>query len=1215
MRNILKVFPLAVVITLIMVLSQTSGLNASVSPDGSFSKQVGIEIPPGRNGIQPSLSLVYNSNGANGIAGAGWSISGFGGAITKDNRFYSDRVSERSAGVQQFAGPGGRLVEIDRAGLPGVYHYERENYSEISFDSTCNGGLGCWVETLANGSRVYYGEGADHILLDSSGKTYAWLLSRVEDVYKNGYRLTYEIIDNVAYPKMVEYTTHPDKSYKLYGVEFHYVNREDVSSGYSFGVENRLAQRLDRVTVYSDISCGILSGLLGCSGNLIREYRLSYQYGFASKKSLLVKVEEAGSNEVVGLPGQTFTYSDFTPGWSKQSSLSMPDILYYNGSHPEFPISIGQFVDVNGDGRVDWVRAYRGKNGIDYKAIWLNTVAGWVRAPYNLPDVIIDYNRGHEAPMVRGQFVDVNADGLPDWVRAYTTPEGRSNIATYLNTGTGWTRTGAAKYDLPVAMVSYSSGKRYPKWQGRFIDVNGDSRVDWVRAIKPISGTTKLVTYLNTTSGWAAKGSYALPTPILDYGRGKSIAQPLGQFADVNGDGLPDWVRANNAFDGKTRITTYINTGKGWKTSGKYKLPTTIYSTNSGGKVMTQGRFIDINGDGLVDWVQSYRNPQGGLHRDVWLNSGKGWKKAASSYRLPNALIDYDYGRNKPIVYGQLIDVNSDGLPDWVEAYRHNPTGTNKTVRRAWLNTGSGWQRDDSFAYPGVFNRHQYEPVKDSDTNQITGYEYSFTYNYGQFADISADGMPEWVQAYDSKSNIKIWSLKNQNTTVMADRLIQVDNGIGGVSDIEYESATHLDGAILAEPGTPSANGGSIISNRSPRKLVVRTTQTDSMSEVSYSTRYEYNNGRILVGVPERSANAGFESVTTVNEQTGAFSTTWSNDGLDDYRLAGSPEKSESYAEDGSIVQFVEKNFESKNVFENDNNNDGVPEVVTFVVRPASNAINSNVFAEHASSYEPGTGGTVTLQEASSYVQYDDNEIYGKSNPIQSKQVVTTNTGDIISEKSSLYEYNTFAKAGHPLWQKTYAGGMQVSHTEFGYTGYKLTAKDNYSNAGSPPVTSKFEYDTTYGLLISQTDPGGNTTTISYDLDYNTYPVSITNALTQKITRTYNFKFGKVKTETDYNGSVFTKNYDNYGRLTEEVGPDGVWLKRIDYHDDDLWLVNGAKQFVEVQTNDESADNQMSISRRYFDGLGRVYREETEVNADDVSISRVEYNAKGQVWK
>ncbi|MES0492083.1 MAG: hypothetical protein ABUK01_18995, partial [Leptospirales bacterium] len=29
---------------------------------------------------------------------------------------------------------------------------------------------------------------------------------------------------------------------------------------------------------------------------------------------------------------------------------------------------------------------------------------------------------------------------------------------------------------------------------------------------------------------------------------------------------------------------------------------------------------VDINGDGLVDWVQSYRNPQGGLHRDVWLN-------------------------------------------------------------------------------------------------------------------------------------------------------------------------------------------------------------------------------------------------------------------------------------------------------------------------------------------------------------------------------------------------------------------------------------------------------------------------------------------------------------------------------------------------------------------------------------------------------------------
>ena len=1213
MRSRFKVFPLAVATVFTMAFSQSSELNASVSPDGSFSKQIAIEIPPGRDGLAPKLSLVYNSNGPNGIAGVGWSISGFGGAITKDNRFYSDRLSERSAGIQQFSGPGGRLVEIDRTGTPGLYHYERESYSEIVFDLACNAGSGCWVETLPNGSRVYYGEDADHVLTDSSGATYAWLFTRVEDVYQNGYRLTYEFVNNVAYPKVVEYTTHQSKSPKLYGVEFHYVDRNDVSTGYSFGKETKLTQRLARVTVYSDISCGILSGLIGCSGNLVREYRLSYDYSFTSKKSLLLKVEEAGSDGVVRLPGQTFTYSEFTPGWTQQASLKFPDIIYSYGSHSQFPISVGQFVDVNGDGRVDWVRAFRGKSGNVNKAIWLNTQSGWVRAPYNLPDVIVNYNRGYETPMVRGQFVDVNADGLPDWVRAYQSPEGTSYIATYLNTGNGWTRSGAAKYDLPTVMVSYNAGKKYAKWQGRFVDVNGDSRVDWVRAMKQTNGTIRRVTYLNTTSGWTASGTYALPTVILDYGRGHDIAQPLGQFADVNGDGLVDWVRANKAFDGNTRITTYINTGKGWKAAGNYKLPTIMFNTNNGGLVINQGHLVDINGDGLVDWVQSYRNPQDGFHRGVWLNTGKGWKKAASSYNIPNPLIDYKHGRTKPLVYGQFIDVNSDGLVDWVEAYKTTNNGAKLKQKRTYINTGSGWQLDDSFLFPGIFQNHIYSLVTDPDTGEFVRYNFLYTINLGQLADINADGMAEWVQAYDSASNNRVWSLKTQNTTVLADRLIQVDNGIGGVSSIEYESATHLNGAIVGGAPVIGANGNSLISNRSPRKLVVRIKQTDSKSGASYSTRYEYNNGRILVSTPEKSANVGFESVTTINEQTGSFSTTWSNDGLTDYRLAGTPTISESYAADGSLVQHVEKNFESVNVYKGDNNNDEIFEAVTFTVRPASNNIDSDLFAEHAINYEPGTGGTVKLQETRSYVQYHGTQTNGKSNLIQSKQVVTTSTGELTNEKFTFYEYKTFAKAGRPLWQKSYAGGQQVSHTEYRYTGNKLTEKDDYYGAGNC-VTSTFAYEPIYGLLISKTDPALNTTSITYDLDYKTYPVSTTNALGQKITRTYNYEYAKVLTETDYNDAVFTKNYDTYGRLIEEIGPDGVLLKSIDYHDE-LWQIAGSLSYVETKTTDESADNQVQISRRYFDGLGRVYREETESNAAAVSISRAEFNDKGQLWK
>lgn len=47
---------------------------ADVNPDGSFSRSIPIEIPPGRNGIQPNLALVYNCNSGNGMLGVGWSL-------------------------------------------------------------------------------------------------------------------------------------------------------------------------------------------------------------------------------------------------------------------------------------------------------------------------------------------------------------------------------------------------------------------------------------------------------------------------------------------------------------------------------------------------------------------------------------------------------------------------------------------------------------------------------------------------------------------------------------------------------------------------------------------------------------------------------------------------------------------------------------------------------------------------------------------------------------------------------------------------------------------------------------------------------------------------------------------------------------------------------------------------------------------------------------
>jgi RHS repeat-associated protein len=152
-----------------------------------------------------------------------------------------------------------------------------------------------------------------------------------------------------------------------------------------------------------------------------------------------------------------------------------------------------------------------------------------------------------------------------------------------------------------------------------------------------------------------------------------------------------------------------------------------------------------------------------------------------------------------------------------------------------------------------------------------------------------------------------------------------------------------------------------------------------------------------------------------------------------------------------------------------------------------------------------------------------------------------------------------------------------------------------------------------YGNLICRRDPKGNTTTFDYDTT-KTFPIITSNHLGQQILAqyygvneqavTYAGLYGQVKSITDPNGAVATKEYDPFGRPLKETLADGTWTSR-DYRFDGII----GSQRVRIDTSDGL------WSENYFDGLGRTYLSKVKGPESKIIETKTFYDAKGAVSK
>ena len=177
---------------------------------GSVGLSYPIEVPPGRNGIQPGVGLSYSSSGGDGLVGIGWSLGTGLGVIsrtTQNGQLYYDHRD-----IFTYNGKTARKGErCHPVSENGTYRLEIES-GFSRFELTDAGSGGVWRMYDKSGTMTLFGEDISSRIYQPANnlKTYIWNFSRTYDLNGNFMEAIYDTSEygtnHVLYVKEIRYT-------------------------------------------------------------------------------------------------------------------------------------------------------------------------------------------------------------------------------------------------------------------------------------------------------------------------------------------------------------------------------------------------------------------------------------------------------------------------------------------------------------------------------------------------------------------------------------------------------------------------------------------------------------------------------------------------------------------------------------------------------------------------------------------------------------------------------------------------------------------------------------------------------------------------------------------------------------------------------------------------------------------------------------------------
>ena len=418
---------------------------------GTATTSIPIEVPPGRQGVQPELALVYGSANGNGWIGMGWKLEK--GVIDRQTKFGVDYSGDDY--VFRLSGINVELINIGND----EYRAKIEGGFTRVEKLTATDGKPYFMATDKTGKKFYFGQAANTRVADpaDANRIFRWCLDRAEDPNGNYMTITYSNDQGQAYLDTISYTGN-SALVPTNTVKFYLEDRPDAPPMYVPNFKMTTAKRLKTIEVKAN-------------GSLVRAYTLTYATSANTSHSVLNSVQQFGKDSSVdgtgtvaggtASPALTTTYlggeagfvSNFTgPAWSDAGGWG--EAKFYQTI---------RYPDVNGDGKADLCGRHGG--GIQcYFSNGTGFVFGFDGPAWS------DAGGWGEAKFYQTiRYPDVNGDGKADLCGRHG-----GGIQCYFSNGTGF----VFGFDGPAWSDAGGWGEAKFYQTIRYPDVNGDGKAD-----------------------------------------------------------------------------------------------------------------------------------------------------------------------------------------------------------------------------------------------------------------------------------------------------------------------------------------------------------------------------------------------------------------------------------------------------------------------------------------------------------------------------------------------------------------------------------------------------------------------------------------------------------------------------------------------------------------------------------------------------------------